>query len=166
MNLIIKIFQVCDLQSKLKRTTSENTDLATSLQVYKETQDDLTGELADLKEKYREVVELLHDTRHELKQAKKRSYPGVGEHKVSEMFSETSNSSEKKAKSQGNYFMSQIDRNKKFQTYFGCVKKRYSPWGEISNMYGGIINSNWGEKEIYVGEEGGKMLQMEKFYVK
>ena len=33
-------------------------------------------------------------------------------------------------------------------------------------MYGGIINSNWGEKEIYVGEEGGKMLQMEKFYVK
>ena len=23
-----------------------------------------------------------------------------------------------------------------------------------------------GEKEIYVGEEGGKMLQMEKFYVK
>ena len=115
MNLINEMFQVCDLQSKLKRTTSENTDLGTSLQVYKETQDDLTGELADLKEKYREVIELLHDTRHELKQAKKRSYPGVGEHKVSEMFSETSDSSEKKAKSQGNnfFFFSQLDRNKK-----------------------------------------------------
>ena len=141
----------------MKRTTSENADLGTSLQVYKETQDDLTGELADLKEKYREVVELLHDTRHELKQAKKRSYPGVGEHKVSEMFSETSNSSEKKAKSQGNYFMSQIDRNKKFQTYLGCVKKSSSPWGKISNMYGGIVNANW-EEEIYVWERKKKLV--------
>ena len=140
----------------MKRTTSENTDLATSLQVYKETQDDLTGELADLKEKYREVVELLHDTRHELKQAKKRSYPGVGEHKVSEMFSETSNSSEKKAKSQGNNFMPQVDRNKKFQTYLGCVKKSSSPWGKFSNMYGGIINANW-EEEIYVWERKKKL---------
>ena len=84
----------------MKKSTTENADIATSLQVYKETQDDLTSELADFKEKYREIVELLHDTQYELKQVKKQNYPGVGEHKVSEMFSETSNT-EKKAKSNG-----------------------------------------------------------------
>ena len=87
--------QVCDLQSKLKKNTGENTELTANLRIYKETQDDLTSELADFKEKYREIVELLHDTRHELKQAKKRTYPGVGEHKVSEMFSESSQKKEK-----------------------------------------------------------------------
>ena len=74
----------------MKESSGENTELTANLRIYKETQDDLTSELADFKEKYREIVELLHDTRHELKQAKKRTYPGVGEHKVSEMFSESS----------------------------------------------------------------------------
>ena len=79
----------------MKQSSGENTELTANLRIYKETQDDLTSELADFKEKYREIVELLHDTRHELKQAKKRSYPGVGEHKVSEMFSETSQKKDK-----------------------------------------------------------------------
>ena len=56
------------------------------MQIYKETQEELTSELSDFKEKYREVVDLLRDTQNELKAAKKKSYPGMGEHKVSGMF--------------------------------------------------------------------------------
>jgi hypothetical protein len=40
-------------------------------QAYKETQDELTGELSDFKEKYREIAELLRDTREDLKQARR-----------------------------------------------------------------------------------------------
>ncbi len=46
----------------------------------------MTTELADFKEKYREVVDLLNDTREELKQAKRKSYPGLGQHNVTSMF--------------------------------------------------------------------------------
>ena len=49
-------------------------------------QDELTTELSDFKEKYREVVDLLNDTRDELKQAKRKSYPGLGQHNVTSMF--------------------------------------------------------------------------------
>ena len=77
---------MCDLQSKWKKSASENEDLAANLRIYKETQEELTSELSDFKEKYREVVDLLRDTQNELKTAKKRSYPGMGEHKVSAMF--------------------------------------------------------------------------------
>lgn len=80
-------WQVCDLQAKVKRYSVENAELTSQLRVYKETQDDLTTELADFKEKYREVVDLLNDTRDELRQARKKSYPGMGEHKVGAMFS-------------------------------------------------------------------------------
>lgn len=69
------------------------------MRIYKETQEELTSELADFKEKYREIVDLLHDTQNELKAAKKRSYPGVGEHKVSGMFeSNTTKESKDKGK--------------------------------------------------------------------
>ena len=53
----------------------------------KETQDDLTTELCDLKDKYREVVELLRDTQEQLRTSRKRTYPGIGKHSVSGMFS-------------------------------------------------------------------------------
>jgi hypothetical protein len=46
----------------------------------------LTSELSDFKEKYREVLDLLSDTRDELKRAKKKSYPGIGQHNVQSMF--------------------------------------------------------------------------------
>ena len=49
-------------------------------------QDELTTELSDFKEKYREVVDLLHDTREELRASKRKSYPGLGQHNVSSMF--------------------------------------------------------------------------------
>ena len=61
--------------------------MAAQLEVYNETQEELTSELADFKEKYREIVNLLHDTQEELKKTKKRTYSGVGTHKLSEMFS-------------------------------------------------------------------------------
>ncbi len=56
-------FKVNDLQSKVKSYIVENDELSAQLRVYKETQDDLTIELADFKEKYREVVDLLEDSR-------------------------------------------------------------------------------------------------------
>ena len=61
--------------------------MAAHLEIYTETQEELTSELADFKEKYREIINLLHDTQNELKKTKKRSYSGVGTHKLSEMFS-------------------------------------------------------------------------------
>ena len=96
------IFQVCDLQTKWKKSSSENEELSAQLRIYRETQEELTSELSDFKEKYREVVDLLHDTQNELKTAKKRSYPGMGEHKVSGMFETKS----KEAKIKGENFPS------------------------------------------------------------
>jgi hypothetical protein len=75
--------------------------MATQLGVYKETQDDLTLELSDFKEKYREVVDLLHDTQDDLKIVKRKTYPGAGEHKISGMFSSSNNSD---ANKKGNIF--------------------------------------------------------------
>ena len=53
----------------------------------KETQDELTTELCDIKEKYREVVYLLRDAQEECKRNRKRTYPGVGSHKLPGIFS-------------------------------------------------------------------------------
>ena len=89
-------FQVCDLQAKWKQSSTENEELSAQLRIYRETQEELTSELSDFKEKYREVVDLLHDTQNELKAAKKRSYPGMGEHKVSGMFESATNTTEAK----------------------------------------------------------------------
>ena len=69
------------------------------MRIYTETQEELTSELSDFKEKYREVVDLLRDTQNELKTAKKRSYPGMGEHKVSGMFDTNTT---KESKTHGN----------------------------------------------------------------
>lgn len=84
------------MQSKWKKSSSENEELGAQLRIYKETQEELTSELSDFKEKYREIVDLLHDTQNELKMAKKRSYPGIGEHKVSGMFEKSSSLKEEK----------------------------------------------------------------------
>ena len=82
--------------------------LSSPTQAYRDTQEELTAELADFKEKYREIAGLLHDTQRELKNAnvakRKRMapaaggataapgvgaapYPGAGRHHVSKMFS-------------------------------------------------------------------------------
>ena len=54
---------------------------------FQETQDELTTELVDLKDKYREVVELLRDANEEIKKSRKKTYPGMGRHNLSGMFS-------------------------------------------------------------------------------
>ena len=46
--------------------------------LFQETQDELTTELVDLKDKYREVVELLRDAQEDLRRSRKRTYPGMG----------------------------------------------------------------------------------------
>eukprot|EP00092_Neocalanus_flemingeri_P012790 GFUD01013782.1.p1 GENE.GFUD01013782.1~~GFUD01013782.1.p1 ORF type:complete len:1377 (+),score=309.96 GFUD01013782.1:584-4714(+) len=79
--------QVCDLQNRVQRYSHENDDLTANLRVYQETQDELTTELVDLKDKYREVVELLRDANEEIKRSRKKTYPGMGKHSVSGMFS-------------------------------------------------------------------------------
>jgi len=79
--------QVCDLQNRVQRYSHENDDLTANLRVYQETQDELTTEMADLKDKYREVVELLRDANEEIKRSRKKTYPGMGKHAVENMFS-------------------------------------------------------------------------------
>merc|ERR1719187_1052882 len=79
--------QVCDLQGRVHKFSHENDDLTANLRVYQETQDELTTELSDLKEKYREVVELLRDAQDQLRLNRKRTYPGMGKHNVSAIFS-------------------------------------------------------------------------------
>jgi len=79
--------QVCDLQNRVQRYSHENDDLTANLRVYQETQDELTTELVDLKDKYREVVELLRDANEEIKKSRKKTYPGMGRHNLSGMFS-------------------------------------------------------------------------------
>lgn len=74
------------MQAKVKHYSKENETLGGSVHAYKETQDELTTELADFKEKYREVADLLHDTQEELKKSRKRTYPGAGSHSIAGMF--------------------------------------------------------------------------------
>jgi len=81
--------QVCDLQKRVQKYSHENDDLTANLRVYQETQDELTSELLDLKEKYREVLDLLRDANEEIRRGRKKTYPGVGKHSVSGMFSQT-----------------------------------------------------------------------------
>ena len=83
------------MQSTVKKYSTENSEMAAQLEVYTETQEELTSELADFKEKYREIVSLLQDTQAELKKTKKRSYSGVGTHKLSDMFSASPEPSKK-----------------------------------------------------------------------
>ena len=84
---------MCDLQTKWKKSTTENEEFIAQLQVYKETQEELTSELSDFREKYCEIVDLLHDSQNELRAIKKDSCQ-----KFSEVFD---NSSTKKAKNEG-----------------------------------------------------------------
>ena len=64
-----------------------NYQLSDFIKLYnlQETQDELTSELLDLKEKYREVVDLLRDANEEIRKGRKRTYPGMG--KQTGMFS-------------------------------------------------------------------------------
>ncbi|KAK3856466.1 hypothetical protein Pcinc_037216 [Petrolisthes cinctipes] len=72
--------QVVDLQAHNKRLTCENDELASMVGVARECQQELTMELAELKEKYAEVLDLLHDTQDQLRRAHKKNLPGSRGH--------------------------------------------------------------------------------------
>lgn len=68
--------KVCSLKNKAKAIGVENEELHNSLHVYKETQAELSAELLDFKEKYSEVLELLHEVQEELRRARKKGQGG------------------------------------------------------------------------------------------
>ena len=71
----LKLRLIKCIKSKIHFVGSQRNLETRSLQ---ETQDELTTELVDLKDKYREVVELLRDAQEDLRRSRKRSYPGMG----------------------------------------------------------------------------------------
>ena len=71
----LKLRLIKCIKSKIHFVGSQRYLETRSLQ---ETQDELTTELVDLKDKYREVVELLRDAQEDLRRSRKRSYPGMG----------------------------------------------------------------------------------------
>ena len=79
------------MQTKWRESSSENQEFLAQLQVYKGTQEELTSELSDFKEKYQEVVDLLRDSQNELKNLNKKSYPGLELHGISETNENSSN---------------------------------------------------------------------------
>ena len=79
------------MQTKWRESSSENQEFLAQLQVYKGTQEELTSELSDFKEKYQEVVDLLRDSQNELKNLNKKSYPGIELHGISETNENSSN---------------------------------------------------------------------------
>ena len=59
--------------------------MSAQLEIYKDTQNELTAELADFKEKYREILDLLHDAQDEIKDLHRQArskYSGLGQHNV------------------------------------------------------------------------------------
>lgn len=85
--------QVVDLQSRNKRLGQENEELINMVGVARECQQELTSELAELKEKYAEVLDLLHDTQDQLRRVQKKNLPGSrGHHLGSNIFSSPFNS--------------------------------------------------------------------------
>ena len=79
------------MQTKWRESSSENQEFLAQLQVYKSTQEELTSELSEFKEKYQEVVELLRDSQNELKNLNKKSYPDLELHGISETNENSSN---------------------------------------------------------------------------
>lgn len=75
--------QVVDLQSRNKRLGAENDELQSMVGVARECQQELTMELAELKEKYAEVLDLLHDTQDQLRRVQKKNLPGSRGHHLS-----------------------------------------------------------------------------------
>ncbi|XP_068220882.1 trafficking kinesin-binding protein 1 isoform X2 [Palaemon carinicauda] len=72
--------QVVDLQSRNKRLAVENDELHNMVGVARDCQQELTMELAELKEKYAEVLDLLHDTQDQLRRVQKKNVPGSRGH--------------------------------------------------------------------------------------
>ncbi|KAI5697369.1 hypothetical protein M8J75_009232 [Diaphorina citri] len=63
-------------EDKLAQVTQNNTEMSLVVQLARETQCELAQELAEMKEKYAEVLSILAETQELLKRTKKRSMPG------------------------------------------------------------------------------------------
>jgi len=68
MALIIAVY--CWLQ-----LTAENEELTSNLHITRENQGHLAGELADLKDRYAEVLNLLRDTQEQLRRQRRKGMP-------------------------------------------------------------------------------------------
>ncbi|KAL0272865.1 UNVERIFIED_CONTAM: hypothetical protein PYX00_005687 [Menopon gallinae] len=66
-----------DMEEKLNKYVVENEELSTVLSITKENQNKLALELADFKDRYTEVMNLLQDAQEQLKRQRKKSMPSV-----------------------------------------------------------------------------------------
>lgn len=66
-----------DTEMRLHQITTENEEQGSLLQITRENQDMLAGELAEFKERYQEVLALLHETQEQLRRQRKRGLPTV-----------------------------------------------------------------------------------------
>ncbi|KAF2353083.1 Trafficking kinesin-binding protein domain [Trinorchestia longiramus] len=77
--------QIVELQAKLKESVVENQELASMVSIGRECQQELTAEIAELKERYAEVLDLLHDTQEQLRKYSKKNM-GVGPSRGSQLY--------------------------------------------------------------------------------
>ncbi|XP_047737920.1 trafficking kinesin-binding protein 1 isoform X2 [Hyalella azteca] len=77
--------QIVDLQAKLKESGEENQELASLVSISRECQQELSAEIAELKERYSEVLDLLHDTQEQLRRYSKKNM-GVGPSRGSHLY--------------------------------------------------------------------------------
>lgn len=61
----------------LLQLTTENEELSSNLHITRENQGQLAGELADLKDRYAEVLSLLRDTQEQLRRQRRKGMPQV-----------------------------------------------------------------------------------------
>lgn len=59
----------------LLQLTAENEELSSNLHITRENQGQLAGELADLKDRYAEVLSLLRDTQEQLRRQRRKGMP-------------------------------------------------------------------------------------------
>jgi len=62
-------------ESQINKLTAENEELTSNLHITRENQGHLAGELADLKDRYAEVLNLLRDTQEQLRRQRKKGLP-------------------------------------------------------------------------------------------
>ncbi|XP_021942283.1 trafficking kinesin-binding protein milt isoform X3 [Zootermopsis nevadensis] len=64
-------------ESQIQKLTAENEGLSSNLHITRENQGHLAGELADLKDRYAEVLSLLRDTQEQLRRQRRKGMPQV-----------------------------------------------------------------------------------------
>uniref|UniRef100_T1JHE0 HAP1 N-terminal domain-containing protein n=1 Tax=Strigamia maritima TaxID=126957 RepID=T1JHE0_STRMM len=108
--------QLVDFQQKNKKINVENEDLQQHLHAAKECQQELTTELADLKEKYREVVEMLHENQEQLRDAIRKTLPTATRRSFAHYYNNDSLASELESSlSSDNEISQQIKSDKQLQ---------------------------------------------------